>query len=358
MKNIKQQYPALKLYTYLNTASSGLISERLHEFRVEHDLDLLISGSTLRTKQDDILAKTREVVGNLFNASPNRVALLPSFSFGFNTLLEGVDASKRVLLIKEDYPSLNWAVESRGFKTYFVSVRDNLEENIFDVIEKEKPDIFAFSLVQWVSGIKLELDFLKKLKGAFPELLLFADGTQFCGTEQLDFDNSALDVLGASAYKWLNAGFGNAFFLFKEEMQQHISPKAIGFGSNMGKYKEHNDGLIGKFEPGHQDTLNFGSLLTAIQQVEDIGMEKIQTYLNDLSTQARNAFQAANLLDETISLRASHSSIFNIKADESLFRKLTSRRIICSQRGQGIRVSFHFYNDLNDLDKLMEVIKG
>ena len=358
MKNIKQQYPALKLYTYLNTASSGPISERLHEFRLEHDLDLLISGSNLQSKQDTILTQTREAVGRLFKAAPNRVALLPSFSFGFNTLMEGVDTSKRVLLIKEDYPSLNWAVESRGFKTFYVSVAGNLEENIFEVIEREKPDIFAFSLVQWISGIKLGMEFLSKLKKAFPELLLFADGTQFCGTEQFDFDNSAGDVLGASAYKWLNAGFGNAFFLFKETVQHHIDPKAVGFGSTMGKYKDKKDGLIGKFEPGHQDTLNFGSLLTAIQQVEDIGMENIETYLSDLSTQVRNAFQAANLLDETVSLRESHSSIFNIRADESLFGKLTSRGILCSQRGQGIRVSFHYYNDLNDLDKLLGVIKN
>lgn len=358
MKNIKEQYPALKLYTYLNTAASGPISERLHEFRLEHDLDLLISGSSLRTKQDTILTQTREAVGRLFKAAPDRVGLLPNFSFGFSTLMEGVDTSKRVLLLKEDYPSLNWAVESRGFKTSYVSVADNLEERIFEIIEKEKPDIFAFSLVQWINGIKLEMEFLKRLKAAFPELLLFADGTQFCGTEQFDFDGSALDVLGASAYKWLNAGFGNAFFLFKEGIQDHIAPKAMGFGSRMGKYKEEKDGVIGKFEPGHQDTLNFGSLLTAIQQIEDIGMEKIESHIKQLSAEARNAFGAANLLEETVSIRESHSSIFNIRGDESLFGKLTSRGILCSQRGEGIRVSFHYYNDLDDLDKLLRVLKS
>ena len=44
--------------------------------------------------------------------------------------------------------------------------------------------------------------------------------------------------------------------------------------------------------------------------------------------------------------------------DDGTFQRLRENDIIASQRGEGVRVSFHFYNNVNDLDKLMEVIKG
>ena len=102
MKNFRKQFPSLEQYTYLNTAASGLLSEELLEFRQDHDLDLLVSASIMREQQDKILAKVREAVEGLFNCAANRVALTPNFSYGFNTLMEGVPTSKKVLLLEND----------------------------------------------------------------------------------------------------------------------------------------------------------------------------------------------------------------------------------------------------------------
>ena len=357
MKNFKNHFPLLNQYTYLNTAASGLLSEGVIEFRQDHDLDFLISGSILKEKQEELLAQVREAVGRLFGCAPNRVALTPNFSYGFNLLMEGVDRKKKVLLLKNDYPSVNWAVESRGFETCYAEINESLEQNIMELVEKENPDIFAFSLVQYISGIKIDQEFLKTLKEKFPELLLFADGTQYCGTEKFDFEASALDVLGASTYKWLNAGYGNSFFLFKQHMEEKISPGSLGFNSLRGKYKPHEGSLIGKFEPGHQDTLNFGSLKTAIELLEKFGIAEMEQQIKSLSAEAKQRFTDAGLLEKAVVERKNHSSIFNIKGDDALFNRLRSNKIICSQRGEGIRVSFHYFNSLEDLDMLMKALK-
>lgn len=356
MNNFKKQFPILSQYTYLNTAASGLLPERVLEFRQDHDLDLLISGSVLKDSQGELLAGVREAVGRFFSCAPNRVALTSNFSTGFNFLMEGVRPGQKVLLLKNDYPSVNWAVESRDFKVSYAEIDENLEENISRVIEKERPDIFAFSLVQWINGIRIDLDFLKELKRKYPELLLFGDGTQYCGTEAYHFEDSPLDVLGASTYKWMNAGYGNAFFLFKQHMENHIFPKSLGFNSLQGKYKPHEGSLIGKFEPGHQDTLNFGSLKIAIELIEKIGIENIENQLKELGAAAKTAFENDNLLEPSVVKRSSHSTIFNLTGDENLFRELRNKKIICSQRGTGIRVSFHYFNTLEDLDILLKAM--
>lgn len=357
MKNFIKQFPLLEQYIYFDTAASGLLSENLLEFRQDHDLDFLIGGSLFREKRDALFLKVRKAVGELFGCAPNTVALTPNFSYGFHLLMEGIDRSKKILLLRNDYPSVNWAVESRGFKTCYAEIDENLEQNIAEAVEKEKPDVFAFSLVQYINGIEIDQEFLSQLKQQNPELLLFADGTQYCGTEYFDFEASALDALGASTYKWLNAGYGNAFFLFKEHLQEIIAPGELQLKELQGKNKPHQGSFIGKFEPGHLDTLNFGSLKVAIDLINQVGIKEIETRIKELSAQAKESLAEKGLLEPAVLKRSLHSSIFNIKGDEQLFQKLRSNKIICSRRGDGIRLSFHYFNSEADLDHLLKKLK-
>ena len=87
-----------------------------------------------------------------------------------------------------------------------------------------------------------------------------------------------------------------------------------------------------------------------------MGKNNIESKLNDLVSTAKLKFTDLGLLDNSVLKRNIHSSIFNLKGDDELFQKLKANRIICSKRGHGIRVSFHFYNSSEDLDKLIEVI--
>jgi selenocysteine lyase/cysteine desulfurase len=216
----------------------------------------------------------------------------------------------------------------------------------------------VFSLVQYISGIKIDLDFIKRLKAYHPNLIIIADGTQYLGTSDFNFSESGLDVLIASCYKWLLAGYGNAIIMVKEDTQKRISPKAIGFNSSDAIYSRRDDiTFVKRFEPGHQDTLNYGSLQKSLEMLEKIGMNVIEEKIKLLASEAKKRFEELDLLSDAVVQREQHSSIFNIKAKKGLFQKLKENKIICSQRGNGIRVGFHFYNSLEDLDKLIEVIK-
>jgi selenocysteine lyase/cysteine desulfurase len=357
MKNLRKPFPILQQYKYFNTAASGLLPEKVFEFRQEHDLDFLISGSMLKEKQGEMLTEVRETVGSFFKCAPNRVALIPNFSLGFNTLLEGIDRTKKVLLLENDYPSINWAVTSRDFPVTFVVIDENIERNIEEAFKSDTPDIFAFSIVQYINGIKIDLQFLKKLKERFPETLFMADGTQFCGTQLFDFGTSGLDVVIASCYKWLNAGYGNAFILFSEEAAEKIAPQTSGFNSLQGKYKAQEGNFIGKFEPGHQDTLNFGSLKVALRFLQETGMELIEERVANFSEIAKKEFSRMDLLERMVEKRPVHSSIFNIKGDDKMYQFLRSRDILSSQRGKGIRFSFHYFNTEEELEFLFKTLK-
>lgn len=358
MEDLKKHFPALESCVYLNTASNGVIPKPVIEWRRQHDLDLMNHASVFRDKHKLHIEQIRQTVSSFFNASPDETALVSNLSFGINTVLEGLPKGQKILLLKNDYPSINWPVEMRDFDVCYAEIDENLEKNIEEAVAKHRPDVFMFSIVQWLSGIKIDFEFLKQLKSYHPNLLLIADGTQYLGTEHFNFSDNAIDVLGASAYKWLTAGYGNGFIMVKEAARERIFPKTIGFNSaERFESLATETAFMKHFEPGHQDTLNYGSLQQAMLFQEKLGKENLYQKIASLSAKAKEHFAEMGLLKNDTLLREKHASIYNLKGDQALFQKLKQNNIICSPRGGGIRVSFHYYNSETELEKLLKVLR-
>jgi cysteine desulfurase/selenocysteine lyase len=91
--------------------------------------------------------------------------------------------------------------------------------------------------------------------------------------------------------------------------------------------------------------------------MSNIGMNKITAHNKLLSIKAKQEFAALGLLEQGILKREVHSTIFNIKGDVAVFNKLLENDVLCAQRGNGIRLSFHFYNTLKEIDEIVRIVK-
>lgn len=359
MQNLRKKFPVLNQCIYANTAATGLLYEDLMEWRQEHDLDYLIGGSAMKMKSFDAMLGVKETVGKFFHCKQENIALVPNFTLGLNMVLDGLRGEKNVLLLREDYPSLNWPFETRDFKVAYIDIDEHLEDRIYEKVRTGTIDVLALSLIQWVNGIKIDLNFLKKLKKEFQDLLILADGTQFCGTQEFDFQDSGVDILLTSTYKWLLSGYGNGFVLVKDKAKPHFNFKSIGYGSADWDVDKKTDISFCKhLEPGHLDSLNFGSLQFSLNFLANIGMEHITAQLEKLSAKAKTGFSSLGLLEERVVNRNQHSTIFNINGDKELFEKLKRENVVCALRGNGIRLSFHFYNTENEIDAIMNILKS
>ncbi|MFP5080027.1 aminotransferase class V-fold PLP-dependent enzyme [Pedobacter sp. JCM 36344] len=356
--NFTDQFPLLEKYTYLDTASSGLLSQRQVNWRRVHDQTFFEQGSLFRLTQAAFLHDVKATIAKFFNAKTENSFLIPNFSFGFNTLLEGLPGGQRFLLLTEDYPSVNYAIETRGHTCEYITMAEQLEERIIDHIKTQKPTVFAFSLVQYVTGVKLSLEFVKDLKALFPDLLIIADGTQFCGTTAFDFEASGFDVFMASGYKWMLAGYGNGFMFLKDEIASRLFTEARKRPSPTEQFLQSKSLLSVYFEPGHLDTLNFGTLKQSILYFEELGMGLISQQTQSLSEKAKAAFTERGLLTKFVAQRKDHSTIFNLALSIEKYQKLLAADIICYPRGSGIRLAFHFFNTEADLAKLLDVLSN
>ena len=358
-EKIKAHFPVANHSLYANTAAIGLLSDELLEWRQEHDLDFLIGGSHMKMESFQMISDAKETVGKFLGCKRERVALVPNFSLALNMVLEGLPKEYRVLLLETDYPSVNWPFESRGFPISYARIDEHLEEHIETKLSEGNIQVFAFSMVQWQNGIKIDLNFIKQLREKFPELIMIADGTQFCGAFNIDFDSSGLDIMGASGYKWLLAGTGNGLMLFSERTTKHLSLKTTGFNAVNGQLEAKGPIRLAKhLEPGHLDSLCFGSLHFSIKKLMEWNMEKIEAHNRALIRKAVAAFGDMGLLSEGIKNRKDHGTILNITGDDALYAYLEEENVSCSQRGGGIRLSFHLYNTEDEIDAIVKILKS
>lgn len=355
MYNLKELYPVLQQSTYLNTAAHGLVSTTTVAFKASLNEEFLHTGSLFTDRRAAFINDTRAAVAQFIDADFKLMAMVPNFSFAFNTLLESVNRDKKFLLINNDYPSINAPVEARGYNCFYANLDQHLEENIYKACVAHRPDFLALSVIQYINGIKIDLDFLKELKVQFPNLIIIVDGTQFVGVEEFRFRESGIDILAASCYKWLNASGGNGFITFKEHIVDQIKPKFTNYNSNEDFTNEPGS-FMGHFEPGHLDILSFSGLKKAIDFTQEYGMDNIEKQIKELSAAAMKELSSRHMLEESVAGRKIHSSIFNIKGTTALIEKLENNSIIYSQRGSGLRVSFSYYNTMDDLNRLLNVI--
>ncbi len=347
-------FPVLEDFVYLNTPEQGLLSQELKDYKTHFGNQLATDPLFMMHKRGEFLNDVRRTVAQFLNSADRFTVLSPNFSLAFNTLLEKLPRSKKFLLIDGDYPSINYPVISMGFPVIYVPLDADLEQQILNAVKKHEPDFLCLSIVQYISGIKIDLDFLKNLKASFPDVIIIGDATQYLGVEEFRFRESGIDILAASCYKWIHAGNGNAFMCFKEE--------AVARLKDFFPYREDPETInergsfIGTFEPGHHDLLSFGALKRAIELIDSYGIHKIGNAVKSISKQAKTAFALRNLIASEVLERDIHSSIFNLKLGDKVLENLLKEQILCCKRGEGIRVGFHFYNKSEDLEQLLNII--
>ena len=330
---------------YLDSAKAGPMYYELLDWRYKYERKSLVEKSQIRNSHENLVKDVEKKICKFFNVKDGNVFFTKSFSLGFHSLLNEIKRKPSFLVLEDDYPSMSEAIISKGFEIIYVKNDAFVEKNIENAVKKYKPNFIAISIVQWIDGLQIDINFLKYLKKKYSEISIIADGTQFCGTSKFDFSKSPFDVLISSGYKWMLSGYGVAFILVKKNFYLNKF-----FNSDYNELKKSID-------IGHYDMLSIGSLGFSIDKLKPM-IGKIEKKLISFSKFFKKELESINMLDKKIKIRKSHSTIFNLKdSDEKLFEHLIDHKMICSKRGKGVRVSFNFFNTKSEIKKLIITLK-
>ena len=341
--DVKNKYPSLKDCYYLNTAYTGVVSSSLLEWRRTTDQNYAVQVDQFKSNQAVALETNAQLqVARLMHTEVDQVFLASSCSAGLQAFLFKIPKDYKFLLLKDDYPAITQMVADHQFDYTEISLQKEVEFSVLAELRRNKYEVFAFSAVQYNSGLLFDMEFLHTIKKEFPSLLILVDGTQFIGAEPFDFDQSAVGGIFGSGYKWLLASYGNGFMCLKKSLLSHL---------NITK-----EDVLELLDRGHKSPSAMGSLGFAIEELISYDLEALFRKKKELAVYFFEALKKRNLLEGFIAERKEHSSIFTLKISDAVHEALIKENIRCVKRGVGVRVSVHFYNTREEVDHLLNVI--
>tara|TARA_S200000501_G_scaffold129433_2_gene122308 strand:+ start:13626 stop:14651 length:1026 start_codon:yes stop_codon:yes gene_type:complete len=337
-------FPVLESSVYLNTAYVGPMSNELYNYRKKIDKQFLNNGDKFKIDSLEKISFYKKTISSFINSKKENTFFTVNFSTGFRYILDLIPSGAAILTIKNDYDSLLSALQERDFKVDYIEISPDYENEIEKQLKKKPYLVLTLSVVQFLSGIKIDFEKLNEIKKNNPNLIIIGDTTQFVGSDIFDFNNSPFDVVVGSGYKWLLAGFGNAYISVSDDF--------------IAKTNSSTNLIFDKVYSGHINYLGASSLNFSIKFLQDNDFKTLIQKKKKLSLLLRDELDNLGLIPPIVKKRKSHSGIFNIPGKKNLHKKLMKNGIRCSLRGDGVRVSVHFYNNNSDIKKLIKVLKN
>ena len=359
--SLRAKYPALQAFTYLNTASCGILSQDTAEVAQQFYEDFLQRGGVPRAGWYDEMPSLRQEVAQWLGAQEGEVTFLPNFSIASNYVAQALSSYQHVLLLDDDYSSLTMPWLLHNYVVSYFSADSNGFFDLDRIEQKVKEDnikVLAISHVQYTTGFCVDLITLGQRCRDWG-VLLVVDATQSLGVMPIDLQTMPVDILIGSGYKWMTAGFGNAVLYIRHNPQNSIQIAAVGNNSFDGfpritsKQDIHFSGRT--LEVGHYDFSSFFAMRQAVRELTGLGKEVIARRVQELTHYLyHNLPSQVQVVSDYP--KVNRSGITVIEGDVELEKNLLERGIVTSARSRGLRISLHFYNNEADIDHLCEAL--
>jgi kynureninase len=364
------EFPILARKTYLNSCSLGALSrhalERVATFHEDwHQHGASAWYETWTGRLDEL--RTR--VARMIAAQPHEVGLAASTSAGLSVLGSALDYSSRnrVIVADLDFPTVayQWMVRP-GVDVVRVPSDDGATidpQRMADAID-DRTAVVAISHVFFTTGAIQQTAAIAEAArrhGAF----FIIDAYQSAGQLPIDVQALGADALLTGPLKWLLGGPGLAYVYVHDEWLRQLRPTITGwfaardqFAFDIHHFEFRDDAR--RFELGTPALPTVHAALGGQDIIDQIGVPAIRR---------RNAALTEYLLDRLgargFSVRGAaapedRSAIVMIRHDEpaAAVQRLADAGIIVDSRPGFVRVSPHFYNTTDELDRFTAVLAG
>jgi len=219
--------------------------------------------------------------------------------------------------------------------------------------------------VHFLSGFRLDLKELGDL-AAKHNLFFIVDGIQALGAASVNLQKTNVHFYTAGGMKWLLGPMGTGFLYVNQNILDklkiyHVGWLSVDFDDLSSLYPiKPLTNSARRFERANFNLIGLYGLLESLKIMKEIGKEEIEKIILSKTKQFINRLKLLNceiLTPEDDKKRAGIVS-FRVSDIESkeVYEKLEKKKIICSLREGWIRISIHFFNTEEELDKVLEVV--
>ena len=364
--------------TYLNCAYMSPLLKRVEKAGIN---GLRLKRNPGQIKAEDFFIQStalRNTFGHLIDAPDERIAIVPSASYGIATAAANITIEKgqNIVVAAGQFPS-NYYVWSRlcseqSASLIAVAPPDTLKdrgktwnERILEAITT-RTKVVAIAHTHWADGTRFNLEKIRKRTRDVGALLII-DGTQSVGAMPFDFDAIQPDALICAGYKWLlgpyslGLGYYGEYFNEGKPIEENWITRLASddFAALVNYNAEYQPGAM-RFDMGERSNfILVPMLLKALGQIARWGIKNIQEYCLSISQETIAKLGEKGYWIEETAYRGGH--IFGIRLPkgidvEKVKLSLQKNKVYVSFRGNAIRVSPYVYNDATDLRKLTRIL--
>lgn len=380
----RDDFPALKKWTYMDVAARGVLSKTTRAALDAQIDDRMMNGGD-KDRFFALIEEARGRFAQLINALPEEVTYTKNISEGLNMVATGIPwkAGDNVVLCPElEHPNNVYAwlnLQRLGVEVRMVKPRDNhIPVDTIIARMDARTRCATVSTVTFAPGFRTDIDTLGRAcreRG----VLLLVDAAQSAGKVHTDVQRSNIDALTVSTQKGLLGLYGMGFLYVRREWADKMQPAYLArFGVDLGDAHEAALGDMSfklaagarRFDLGNYNFAATAAVNASMQQLLNIGTQRIEKHVTglvhalaqgyvDMGVPVAGGKPGPHLAGiVTIGNMSTNHYGSDDERFNGLYQHLCDNQVKLSIRRGLLRFSLHAYNNLDDVNRVLELSRA
>ena len=377
--------PATQKSAYLLTASTGLVPDFIYDgIRRYMDARYFNGGNSVWEFPDgtvgtlEMLERSKAALGAMLGCNGTDIAFGQSATQMFTMVTEGIEYAPgaNVVTIGEGWIGNRFAWQKReaeGLEVRYTPQRNGhiSADDLMELCDAHTAAV-TVNLVESSTGYRADVERL----GTFcreRDILLFVDAVQAAGALRVDVSKANIDFLVGNDYKWMMNFCGTGYACIGDRVKPLIRRWGAGWMSDTDRFNTQKARLelredAGRFEIGYPHADGIYGLGLAAAQYLRLGAENIENYVLSLAETCR---ERAEQIDgvrcayDTPAQQCSQIVPLMIDGKIQMTDEDFKRAGVCvpslafsdTQGRRNMRLSFHYYNTQEDIERFFDVIE-
>lgn len=363
---VRKMFLVTKTKTFLNHAAVSPLPEPVKAAIKNYLENIMVTEENHNGPNEG-----RRLFAQLINAEPSEIALVPNTSMGLNIAANTVNYPQGCNVVTTDlefptvtYPWLRSKLKPRVELRYVKNVDGKLLLEDFEKMVDDQTVVVVVSHVEYSNGFRNDLKALSEIAHKHGAVLI-VDICQSAGALHIDVKRDKVDFMATSSYKWLLGPSGAGFLYVQKDLIGKSEPVFVGYEGVKPEVFETIDlwnnrelkfvETANRFETGGLSVLSYIGATAALKLILEVGADKIEKRVTELARYLMKRLKEEGFQLQTPEDVEQVSGIVNFRVDDprGKVKKLVQKGIVVSARMNGIRVSPHFYNAKEEIERLI-----
>jgi selenocysteine lyase/cysteine desulfurase len=361
----RARFPILQEKIYLNSCSQGALSRDIEKAIGEWLQSWHCKGSPWDVWVDQYEIARRQFA-SFINARPEEVAVVPSASAGVNSLASALSYKERrkVVLGEFEFPTMGhvWLSQrARGADVTFAEASgDRIRPEAYDALVDRNTLIVPLTHICFRNGFRSPVADIVRIahdRGA----LVLLDDYQDCGTRPIDVKAMNVDAYVSGTLKYLLGPPGVAFLYVRENLADSLVPTVTGWFGQRNPFAfdvKLLDPAPGtrRFEAGTPPIPSIYGAMAGVKLLQDLGLANIAAEVRCLTQALIQGVTELGIRIKTPVDSVGPLVVLQAPEADNLVRIFDENGVVCSSRHDGLRLSFHAYNTLDEVKTVLRLI--